>query len=269
MLRTGGVLILVGGLSLSGASNVFGSALEVFSIGRKDRSFAEFARERDPGRPVIYRVGDSSPAKDWYAYQPGSFDYQVGRSSMEQDWVVMNPGSSGSLAKDPAPVPFEIVFSLPSTPKGAFSLHLDAIFRYRRRAALRRGDQWEVGKLPTGATTRAGAVVATGRGSGRGASIHWLRVLRDAITRFLFPTRKQQADDAVSGWIWHFLRPHLSNQRTGKESPFGGGSVGRADHIVQEPKFRIGRDGKGLDPHGQASRPRQSKGCGWSDSTRE
>ena len=137
MLRTRGVLILISGLSLSGASNVFGSVLEVFSIGRKDRSFAEFARERDPGRPVIYRVGDSSPAKDWYAYQPGSFDYQVGRSSMEQDWVVMNPGSSGSLAKDPAPVPFEIVFSLPSTPKGAFSLHLDAIFRYRRPAAPR------------------------------------------------------------------------------------------------------------------------------------
>ena len=137
MQRTLGKLILLGGLSLSGASYTFGGTVEVFSIGSKDRSFAEFARKRVPGRPVVYRVGDSSPARDWYTYQPGSFDYQVGRSSMEQDWVVTNPGSSFFLAKDPVPVPFEIVFSLPSTPKGTFSLHLDAIFRYRRPAAPR------------------------------------------------------------------------------------------------------------------------------------
>src|SRR5262245_53567578 len=137
MLRTFAVVIVVLWLGILGASHAFGAALEIFSIGTNDRSFAEFARERNPGRPVVYRVGSSSPSKDWYAYQPGLLDYQVGRSSMEREWVVMNPGSASNLAKDPAPVPFEITFSLPSAPKGVFSLHLDAIFRYRRPAAPR------------------------------------------------------------------------------------------------------------------------------------
>jgi hypothetical protein len=56
---------------------------------------------------------------------------------MEKDWIFLNPHSNESLANDPVPVPFEVVFSLPSSPKGRFVLHLDAICRYRRPAIPR------------------------------------------------------------------------------------------------------------------------------------
>lgn len=90
-----------------------GQAHEVFQDGKKDQSFTEFARERKPGHPVVYRAGQSSAATDWPAYQPGTFDYQVGRSTMEKDWVSLNPGLSAHLANDPAPVPFQVVFPFP------------------------------------------------------------------------------------------------------------------------------------------------------------
>jgi alpha-mannosidase len=110
---------------------------EIFRIGDKDRSFTEFARVREPGRPVAYRIGQSSPAKDWFAYQPGSFDYKVARSTENVDWVSFSPGSRKDLAKDQQPIPYQIIFSLPALPKGKFILRLDAIFRYRRPAAPR------------------------------------------------------------------------------------------------------------------------------------
>ena len=40
---------------------------EIFQIGTKDNSFTEFARNRKPAVPVVYRIGQSSVAKDWYA----------------------------------------------------------------------------------------------------------------------------------------------------------------------------------------------------------
>jgi Polysaccharide lyase family 4, domain III len=86
---------------------------------------------------VVYRVGISSPAHDRYAYQPGTFDYEVGRSTREQDWTAMHPGSEGDLAKDPAPVPFQVSFDLASAPRGKFVLHLDAILIQGRPAAPR------------------------------------------------------------------------------------------------------------------------------------
>jgi len=93
-----------------------GTVQEVFRIGKKDYSYLEFARERDPGRPVQYRIGQSSAAKDWVAYQPGSFD---------------------NFAKEPEGVPVQIIFSLPSAPRGKFVLHLDAIVRHTQPAAPR------------------------------------------------------------------------------------------------------------------------------------
>lgn len=89
------------------------------------------------GSPVVYRAGQSVPAKDWYAYQPGSFDYKVARGTENIDWLSYSPGSQEGLAKDPQPIPFQVVFSLSALPKGKFVLRLDAILRYRRPAAPR------------------------------------------------------------------------------------------------------------------------------------
>lgn len=107
-----------------------GETAEIFSLGSKDRSFTEFARDRPLGRSVVYRVGESLPDKDWYAYQPGSFDSMVGISVPERDWVPSKP-----LHGDQAPESFQILFTLSSTPKGTFVLHLSAIFHYWRPAA--------------------------------------------------------------------------------------------------------------------------------------
>jgi len=109
----------------------------IFQIGTKDQSFTEFAREHKPGVPVVYKAGQSSPAKDWFAFQPGTFDYEVGSSSREQDWTVMHPGAEGPLAKDPLPVPYEVDFDLATVPRGRYILELDAVFLYRRPAAPR------------------------------------------------------------------------------------------------------------------------------------
>ena len=110
---------------------------EIFQIGKKDNSFTEFARDRKPGLPVVYRAGVSSARNDWYAYQPGTFDYEVGGSTRQQDWTSMHPGSQGDLAKDPVPVPFQVDFELLGVPRGKFILQLDAIFLYERPAAPR------------------------------------------------------------------------------------------------------------------------------------
>lgn len=127
-------IIFFAAVSLCGP---FAHSEEIFHIGTPDHSYSEFARERMPGRPVVYRVGESSPAKDWYSYQPGSLDDAVFRSTMEHDWVNPDPGTTGRLTGDPRPVPFRVVFTLSKPPKGGFKLRLDAIFRYRRPAAPR------------------------------------------------------------------------------------------------------------------------------------
>jgi alpha-mannosidase len=103
--------------------------VEIFSIGTRDGLFAEFERRPEAGRVVLYKVGESSPERDWPAYQPGSFDPIVTRSTMQQDWVTARSG--------PSPQPFQVQFNLPALPRGSFILHLDAIFRYRRPAPPR------------------------------------------------------------------------------------------------------------------------------------
>ncbi len=129
--------LLALGIGLLSGAQARGENQQIFQIGRRDETFMEFSRERELGHPVAYRVGQSSAAKDWYAYHPGSFDYQVGESTRERDWVEYQPGSTGNLSKDPVPIPFRVVFTLRSAPTGKFVLHLDAIFRHLRPAAPR------------------------------------------------------------------------------------------------------------------------------------
>jgi alpha-mannosidase len=109
-----------------------GQNTQIFAIGTKDSSFKEFIHNREPDKGTIYRVGESTPEKDWYAYQPGPLDSSVGRSTMQRDWM-----SVKAPASDPSVAPFQVIFTLPSSPKGTFILHLDAIFRYRRPAPPR------------------------------------------------------------------------------------------------------------------------------------
>jgi alpha-mannosidase len=133
--RTVFVVVVSFLVSMLAAAQGRAQSQEVFQIGTKDNSFTEFARGRKPGIPVVYRAGQSSAAKDWCAYQPGTFDYEVGRSSPARDWTSYRPGSEGTLAKDPVPMPFQVDFELPSVPRGKFILQLDAIFRYQKPAA--------------------------------------------------------------------------------------------------------------------------------------
>ena len=109
----------------------------VFQIGTKDKLFTEFARRHQAGVPVVYRVGQSSPEKDWYAYQPGTFDYVVQHSTREQDWMNIPPGTEAGLKGDPVPVPYQVDFDLKFTPRGKFVLELDAMLVYGRPAAPR------------------------------------------------------------------------------------------------------------------------------------
>src|SRR5690348_5951155 len=120
-----------------GLRQAWGQGQMIFQIGQEDRSFTEFARERNAGKPVVYQAGKSSPSKDWYAYQPGSFEYEVGRSTREHDWTVMHPGLDAGIAKDQAPVPFQVNFDLASAPRGKFILHLNAILIQGRPGAPR------------------------------------------------------------------------------------------------------------------------------------
>ena len=79
----------------------------VFRIGTFDRSSAEFAQE-DPKREVNFIVGQSNPAKDWYASQPVQF--------------LSNPAAHDP-DKGGAP-PRTITFSLEHSPAAAYQLHI-------------------------------------------------------------------------------------------------------------------------------------------------
>src|SRR5713101_6932809 len=129
MLSTPAVTFWIIGIVLLESLPAHTQSVDIFSIGIKNGSFTEFVQNRKVGDGVIYKVGESSPEKDWPAYQGGSFDSVVGRSTMQHDWTEAHP--------DPPPEPFQVRFNLPSSPTGTFILHLDAIFRYRRPAPPR------------------------------------------------------------------------------------------------------------------------------------
>lgn len=118
-------LLLIGWLGMHTAR----AQTVVFEIGTRDERFTEFKRNWQDGKPVRYVVGSSTPQNDWPAYQPGAFDREVARSTMQQDWMDAKP--------EPAPAPFVVEFNLSENPRGRFTLHLDAIFRYRRPAPPR------------------------------------------------------------------------------------------------------------------------------------
>lgn len=111
------IFICVAYLVFSGGLEAWARARSqtIFQIGKQDRSFQEFASDGD-SQSVLYRVGESSPAKDWRAYQPGAFD---------------------DFLKNPKGVPFRVTFSLNTEPKGKFILRLDAIIRQQRPGAPR------------------------------------------------------------------------------------------------------------------------------------
>ena len=102
--------------------------VRIVTIGRQDRSFAEFSRTLDVSSTVVYHAGTSRSA-DWPVYHPGTFDAVVGRSTMERDWTEVPPR--------PAIPPLQITFDLAQPLRGAVALHLDAIVRHRRPAAPR------------------------------------------------------------------------------------------------------------------------------------
>lgn len=79
---------------LVGSIIAHGQNTKIFAIGTKDGSFKEFIHNREPEKGTLYRVGENSPDKDWYAYQPGPLDSSVGRSTMQRDWMSVKPPAS-------------------------------------------------------------------------------------------------------------------------------------------------------------------------------
>ena len=85
-------------------STIQAASQKVWQMGTFDESPQEFnAGEFDYSNPAhapVFTVGKSDPAKDWYAYQPGS----------------------GNGAAGFRPHPFTVKFDLSGAPKGVFSL---------------------------------------------------------------------------------------------------------------------------------------------------
>src|ERR1700761_3328512 len=89
----------------------------VFQLGAFDRSSIEFA-QGTPTQPVNFVIGQSSPAKDWYAVQPAILK-----------------SSSGSQSTDPASAPRTVTFSI-DAPASAYSLHLSLLIETASVPAL-------------------------------------------------------------------------------------------------------------------------------------
>src|SRR5438128_11448257 len=117
MRKTAALTFFVVAIVLRGSLPAQKQLVDVFNIGSRNGSFTEFAQNRETPPAVLYKVGESSPEKDWPAYHPGSFDSMVGRSTMQRDWTEVQPG--------PLPELFQVRFNLPASPMGTFILHLD------------------------------------------------------------------------------------------------------------------------------------------------
>ncbi|MGA8151365.1 MAG: polysaccharide lyase family protein [Terriglobales bacterium] len=91
----------------------------VFRIGTFDRSSAEFAQE-SPKHAVNFLVGQSNPAKDWYAAQPVQFI-----------------SNSGALDTNKDAVPRAITFSLKHASTAAYQLHIAVLIESSSVPALR------------------------------------------------------------------------------------------------------------------------------------
>lgn len=100
--------------SCSFSTTVQAASQKLWQVGTFDESSLEFKAEgidySNPAQDPVFNVGKSDPAKDWYAYQPGSGNGKAGFR----------------------PHPFTVKFDLPSVPKGVFSLRV-ALLAYMAR----------------------------------------------------------------------------------------------------------------------------------------
>ncbi len=91
---------------------------KLWQIGTFDESSLEFKAEgidyANPAQDPVFTVGKSDPAKDWYAYQPGSGN-----------------GKAGFRAH-----PFTVKFDLASAPQGVFSLKVGLLAYMARTPRL-------------------------------------------------------------------------------------------------------------------------------------
>ena len=101
---------------------------QIFEIGQKDDSFAEFNISEAPKSSFTFEVGKNS-SKDWPAYQPGALDGQVRAGTMLEDWVERSANES-----TPAANTYTVSFDTEAA-RGTFTFQLGMIFRYRRAAA--------------------------------------------------------------------------------------------------------------------------------------
>jgi len=96
-----------------------GPAKTVFRIGTFDRSSAEFAGGASK-HPVNFIVGESSPAKDWYAAQPAEL-----------------VSEAGAHAANDGAAPRTIKFSIGNTPAAAYRMHVSLLIEGASVPALR------------------------------------------------------------------------------------------------------------------------------------
>ena len=115
-------IVLFGLSSLTGHSVYGDTSTEshntVFRIGTFDRSSFEFASGA-PTQPVNFIVGQSDPAKEWYANQPAVLS-----------------SASGQTTTDAATAPRTVRFSLDSAPKGAYQLRVSVLIETASVPAL-------------------------------------------------------------------------------------------------------------------------------------
>ncbi len=111
----------VGGAGAVRASAQSGTPKPVFTIGKFDRSSAEFATG-SPKEPVNFIVGKSTASKDWYAQQPAELASAVG----------------GQL-KEAAEAPRQITFNMDNVAGRAYRLHVAVLIETASVPALKVG----------------------------------------------------------------------------------------------------------------------------------
>ena len=181
-----------------------GQTIRIFDIGTKDGSFSEFVHNHKPEKPVIYRVGESSPDKDWYAYQPGTLDSIVGRSTMQHDWISVPAALLGFFSQAlSGGVHSCVVAQRNFYSSSGCNLPLPATCA----TALRRHHQWKTrGKLSTQSAAFSGTVVAERRRERWQHAIFRIRVIGHALPGFRLRQRKQHIVRAMPGRIRNLLR---------------------------------------------------------------
>lgn len=115
------MVLLAYGLQLNATSIKREPASTVFRIGTFDRSSFEFA-SGNPEQAVNFVVGQSDPAKDWYATQPAAL-----------------APASAAIKTDVATAPRAIHFTLERTPSATYRLRISLVIESASVPALRIG----------------------------------------------------------------------------------------------------------------------------------